>query len=429
MIDPQLAEYTISMLFLLSYLLLMLPMRYSKRVSIICAAVCFAITVAIDAEFTPWNNTDLMTGAVTICEAILVQGLAFFLCSYRDFRALFTGLTSAAYVLVGNIVFSVIYLVSGIGWLACLFQICLHTFLLVVIVMMLRKRYLYEMNVRSNGWGMLCLVPLMFYTTQYFLLSLESSPSLKVLIPCLCVLVLMILSYSIVIGALIDARHESELERDNGILARMTDNLKQQIELIQDSNERMTVIRHDMRHRVALINAYLDAKEYGRIRDLLSHLSGELDKAVLSRLSRNAALDAVLSLYSKRAEQAHVTMKCRVGVPEDLTSIDEVEYATTLSNLLENAVRAASEVEDPTKRFITCSISIVNHQMITEVSNSYVGDIKMNAQTHLPLSSQGSGHGVGLLSIKSYVGKQDGLFDLSCKDNVFTVRISLRFGE
>lgn len=109
-------QYRISMLFLLAFLAVFLPLRDNKKKIAGYMAACYIFTGLMDYRFF---FTDAYYGLPvyhTLAEIVVVQTVPFVVGRYRDFRAVFVGFTAAAYVLAGNIACTVMHFWAPVWW-------------------------------------------------------------------------------------------------------------------------------------------------------------------------------------------------------------------------------------------------------------------------------------------------------------------------
>lgn len=426
--DPTLSllvEYRISMAFLLAFMLLFLRLRYNVGQSIAIAVGCFLVTWLMDTGIYTQASSVGVRVLCTIGEAAIVQGCAFLLSRYRDSRALFTGITAAAYVLFGNVLFSTVDLYSGNAWIAIAAQTAMHTGLLAVFYIRLRPFYREEMDYRTKGWAVLCVLPLLFYCTIYSLYVLPGQQQTPAtVLTAVFVLLLMVAAYDLMFKLVAWQRREDTLQRNNEYLETYARNLEQSAHNLQEAESETALIRHDIRHYAALIKAYLDADEPAKIHELLVRLNERLDDVQSETYCENIAVNGILSSFAHIARAEHIPFFCEATVPQVLEGIDEFEFATVVSNLLENAFIATEEISDPQKRFVRLKARRVKNQRVLEVSNSFSGERRLDRETGLPLTRGGAGHGYGLRSVQAFTAKSGGMFDYSIEDDVFYVRVA-----
>lgn len=416
-------EYRISMVTLLAFLLLFLPLKYGKWRSGIIAIVSFAVTTALDAiQFlTPFSQQ--YSVVITLIQIVIVQATAFILCKYRDFRALFTGVTSSAFVMIGNIIGWIMELISKNVFVGISVQVFLHIGLLWLIAVRLRAPFHSEMARRKNGWGTLCFIPALCYAVVYALASWPSNitDSPGNMFAAVLMLVLMTITYILIIRLLSQQRIDAELQRSNEFLETYAEGLRRQAEMVRRADEEMSVVRHDIRHIYSLMSSYLDAGETEKVRELLKRQNAELDKVKAKRYCENIAVNGILGAIDQQALKLNVEFECKADVPEKLGRANEFELATVISNLTENALYAASNAKD--EKWVKIRIFTVKKQLMLEIRNTFAGKASLSVKNGLPVSERGEGHGYGLLSVRAFAEKNDAIFKYSAEGNIFCVQL------
>ena len=82
-------------------------------------------------------------------------------------------------------------------------------------------------------------------------------------------------------------------------------------------------------------------------------------------------------------------------------------------------------------RYISISSRQKKKFFLIEVRNSYEGEIVMDADTNLPISTKGDGtsgflHGIGLSNVKREAQEYMGDLDIKVKNNEFSVTVLLQ---
>jgi sensor histidine kinase regulating citrate/malate metabolism len=108
----------------------------------------------------------------------------------------------------------------------------------------------------------------------------------------------------------------------------------------------------------------------------------------------------------------------RLDIPEKL-DIDELSLVMAVSNLMENAIAATSELppEQRTLRFIAVNVG----QLIFELSNPYDGEVVLD-EDGFPISRE-EGHGKGTQSVADFAKECGGELVYEVSDGVFKVRL------
>lgn len=411
------------MAFILAYILMFQPLRYRLGKTIAIATIAYLVTFAID--YTYFTTSSLTAGGTllyTIVEILIVQGTAFLVSAYRDFRTLFTGFCAAAYVMIGNIAYAyALNLSAGIP-LALVVQTAIHTALLAYFIVRMRSSYLETLENTTIPWGFMCVIPACFYAALYFLFLFTPEGSAAAIVPSAVILLLMVATFILVYEFISRMRHDNELMQNNEILEAYAQCLEHEASIFETAEARTAILRHDMRHKGTLILAYLDAGETDKVRALVNETSIEIDQSAPVKYCDNIAVNGILSHYAQHAHDNAVAFSCSVNLPAQL-AVDEFEYATVMLNLLENALDSAKEVKDPDKRAVRLKVTRSKGQSLLEVSNTYEGERQFSAETGLPISRRGAGHGLGLRSVQTFAKRHDALFDYSAENGVFYVRL------
>ena len=98
-----------------------------------------------------------------------------------------------------------------------------------------------------------------------------------------------------------------------------------------------------------------------------------------------------------------------------------------LNNALENALEAASKVEGG---YIRVSSGWQKRTFLTEVSNSFDGELKWDRESGFPITTKAEGafHGMGIQNIQRVAEKYCGAVDIEVQEGEFilTVLMSVR---
>ena len=149
----------ISMVFLLLFIYIFLPLRYKKSTTVIILVLSFIISGVVEYFQFIILIKNKYSLIATILSIIIVQGTNLLLSYYRDFRALFIGITAVAYILVGNIVSLIIWMYNPNYFYTLLIQSTINILLLIFTTLFFKKRYNFELENHKKGWCSLCLIP------------------------------------------------------------------------------------------------------------------------------------------------------------------------------------------------------------------------------------------------------------------------------
>jgi len=182
---------------------------------------------------------------------------------------------------------------------------------------------------------------------------------------------------------------------------------------------------HDMRHHTALLMEYAENGALSDIKAYLQDIQQHLDTVVFKRYCGHQVADLLLSHFESQAEAVGVQLRISGDLPPALPFKD-TELCSLLSNSLENAIYAASQVQAQSKKVVTVSLSVRQRNLLLSIQNPYQGDVTM--VDGLPVTKQ-PGHGLGVRSIVSIVNQYGGLVNFSAAQGVFLLRASLPMSE
>lgn len=201
-------------------------------------------------------------------------------------------------------------------------------------------------------------------------------------------------------------------------------NLQEQINVRKHNEEQVRKLRHDMQNHLQNIKTLLESGESDSAVRLLEQAAGNLASALPERTfnTGNKFIDAIL--FSKHAvcQSKGVSFECSVEYSEEIR-IDAADLSSLLSNLLDNAIEAASQTDAP---FVKISIFKYNAYCAVCVENSYSGFIKHNAAELISTKPDASLHGYGTQIINEIALKYDGNFSWEARENRFIATVLLK---
>ncbi|MDO4344670.1 MAG: GHKL domain-containing protein [Eubacteriales bacterium] len=417
-------QYRISLFFLLLFLLLFLPLQNNKKLIACSLLMCYAATGVI--EYLLFLNGITYENPIihTLLEIVIIQAVPFIISRYRDFRAMFVGFTAAAYVLTGNIVCSTLYIIGASLPVNVICQCMVHILLLGILTWKIRRNLLISLENKELQWGSFCIIPALFYTATYALSTWPANIYMQPqnLLGVCAILVLMAIAYIMIFQTFARSKQEIEQKRSMEYLENYASRLKYEAEVTQKKEMEAAIIRHDLKHYSILINSYLGEGKEDEIRKLLKELNEHVNETKSVRYCKNLAVNSVVANYAQQAQEQGIAFDADMEVPSEM-AVNEFEFATVISNLLDNAVNAAAQVKEEKLRFVKISARGVKGKLILSISNGCTEEPKISAETGLPVSKGGKEHGYGMQSVRAFVKKNRAVFDFQVKEGIFSVKL------
>jgi len=195
-----------------------------------------------------------------------------------------------------------------------------------------------------------------------------------------------------------------------------------ELDSLQRVETQTAIYQHNMRHHLTAINAFLSAGNFPQAEDYIKKVQADVEAITPKRFCENALVNLLCSSFSNKAAKKGIRLTVNAKLPQNL-SVSDTELCALLSNSLENALHAVSELEEPLKwTELFCGIRA--NKFLIEIKNPYSGKITM--RDGLPVSTQeGHGHGYGCRSIRSIAEQNGGLCAFEAKQGLFTLRVVL----
>ncbi len=195
--------------------------------------------------------------------------------------------------------------------------------------------------------------------------------------------------------------------------------LHQQMEFMRESEQEAARIRHDMRHHILLIKEYVSKGEEEELLAYLEQYGEDVEKWKVSAISRNRAVNSILSAYAKKARSYNIEVAMDVRVAEDLP-VRDIDWVAILANVFENAIHGciASRLQ---QQIIDIYIAQKRNKIIIQCRNTSTEEVVF--RKGLPQSEKGGG--IGVRSIIKAASNYDGETDFAVEDGKFVTRILL----
>lgn len=211
-------------------------------------------------------------------------------------------------------------------------------------------------------------------------------------------------------------------EKENALLQQQSE---MQLEVYSDLQQRyqnsMRTI-HDAKRHVRALESLIQSDHLAEAQQYKESLFQKLNELQPSIQCDNPLLSAILNHVFLKAEQRHITLKMDLQGEEQLSMLAGVDLTTIVSNLLDNAVDAVSELQEE-QRYIHFAVAFQMGEIMIHVENPTKNDLKREGNT---VVSTKEGHfGLGLKNVGMVVKKYKGDFKTNVKDGTFIAAITI----
>ena len=190
------------------------------------------------------------------------------------------------------------------------------------------------------------------------------------------------------------------------------------IKEIRLNQEKISEIRHDIKHYYSLLNVYLSQGQYEEAKELIKSVMSEADYGKDILYCDNITINSILGNKKRICDRDNIEFK--VFVRGSIAPEDEDRIGIMLMNLIDNAIEA--EKYEKFKK-IELKIVVDRDKYDISVSNTIENSVLNKNKKLNTTKSDKSNHGYGLKSVKRMAEQSGGLADIFEEDGMFVVRI------
>lgn len=206
------------------------------------------------------------------------------------------------------------------------------------------------------------------------------------------------------------------VKNENELLNLQIKSISDNANLIEEREEKIKILRHDMRHQIQMLFSFISENENEKALTMLKKLNTQLSPICIAKFCQNPIINSAISVYADKAISSQIELEYEISLPKELP-FEENDMAILFANVMDNAVNASlSQLEE--NRIIKIKSRYEQHQLVICVENHFAGKIFFDNEG-IPIS-QKNGHGFGTKSILSIVKKYNGTAVFTHEKNIFT---------
>ena len=200
---------------------------------------------------------------------------------------------------------------------------------------------------------------------------------------------------------------------------------QQRAEALLDSYTAQRRLTHEFTNHMSALSALLEQGDLAGAQKYLAGVSKAVASATTIMNTHNPLLDSILSKKYEEAAKKGVTVYFDLCDLKDLP-FDGTDMVIVLSNLLDNAVRAAADALPPE---VYVRIRKTQDEYLLSVRNRVQENLELTEDGQLPRSTKREpGHGMGLLNVQEVLAHYGAEYTVSCRDKWFRFTCSLPVG-
>lgn len=209
--------------------------------------------------------------------------------------------------------------------------------------------------------------------------------------------------------------------REQDIYKQQTIAYQNQFELMQESQNRIRALRHDMKNHVLALEGLVKSSKPDKVMEYLASIQEFMNNPSEHIYTGNEALDSLLNFKLQRAKEELKRVETDIVLPEKM-NLHSFDFNVIVGNLLDNAIAAAVRTDE---RFLKFSLRMENGILFLYMVNSCKGIPEGVCEIRRLSEKSYAGHGIGLTNVQRIVEKYHGDMEMHCKDNCMETEIML----
>ena len=210
----------------------------------------------------------------------------------------------------------------------------------------------------------------------------------------------------------------SDYKERNELNQKFLEEQKNHYKYLEERERETKLFRHDIRSHLNVIAEGLRKEKYDEVGKYIESICGQIENFGNVLTVNNGIVDAILNRYYSEAQKKNVSMCVKGQIPKNC-KIEAFDLCTIFSNVLSNAIEAASKSENKSLE-VKCGYK--DNKIVIAVENDYDGNIKMKNGKYISNKKNTDYHGYGIINVKRSVEKYSRSMNIRA-ENKFIVNI------
>lgn len=273
-------------------------------------------------------------------------------------------------------------------------------------------------SVPNSYWFSTVLIPVSSIYIILILLQAREISSFQVIIGIVLIFLINFATfylYDVITAALSDKMQSLLILEQNKYYDK-------QLETIKTSLQTTNAIRHDLKNHMFSIKALVETGETKESLNYISEIMDDIGARKDYSTSGNTVIDSIINFKFQEAEHMGIQTNLDLKIPSKL---DMPSFDTTviLGNLLDNAIKAASEVNQ--NPYVSLRMRFDKGRLLIQADNPYIGEINEENGSLITTDQDKENHGIGLRNIRKVIQKYNGTMDIDYCNNIFSISLLL----
>ena len=206
---------------------------------------------------------------------------------------------------------------------------------------------------------------------------------------------------------------------ENDIYRQQVYAYQNQLDVIQESQNRIRTLKHDMKNHILSLQTLLGRGDLEEIEKYLSSMQDFMANPSEHVATGNDSIDSLLNYKIQSAKERLDAVETKINIPEKLM-LRSFDLNVILGNLLDNAIDAAMQTEE---RKLRMTMKLEKGILFLNLCNSCQGIAEGKKGSLETTKADRENHGMGLSSVRRIVEKYHGDMELFCENGNMEVDI------
>lgn len=211
-----------------------------------------------------------------------------------------------------------------------------------------------------------------------------------------------------------------EAEQKSQLMELKRRQYEKELTAIRRTERGIAILRHDMRHFLLNLSAYIQNGESDKAEAYIESLVTAADQTATRKYCKNEIVNIILSSHEEKMAQEKIQFSYVIELPDTLPFSD-VDITAILSNAMENAINAVAGLPEE-ERLIKLDLRMNGGKLLLSLKNRFAEQPVL--VDGVPKAGE-PGHGFGTQSIRYMAEKLNGNCQFLIKKNWFVLQVIL----
>lgn len=237
---------------------------------------------------------------------------------------------------------------------------------------------------------------------------------------CICVSVIYLINIlTLLMYARLSMMQQREIE--NKTLQQQVIMYQNQFQIMQQSQEDLRSLRHDLKNHLLLIQTYLEFNKIESAIQYIKDITQTHNTMNTYVYSGNEETDCVLNYLLDLAQQMDCEIHASIKIPSD-TFMSTLDLNILISNLLTNAIEATTQCDH---KYLNIAIKYDRSILYISIYNTYQGTLCRHNNYFQTTKKDRNSHGYGFKNIHAVIEKYHGDSSFRTENGIFKADIIL----